>query len=82
MILSPSLSLLTLGLLFVVVAAAGAVAFLWSQPLDPFFLKAGDLELEMAVAVGEDDMEETEEEHSVVGLDFCGTTAGITWSPP
>jgi hypothetical protein len=41
-------------------------------------LKAGDLELEMAVAVGEDDMEETEEEHSVVGLDFCGTTAGIT----
>ena len=32
---------------------------------------------ETAVAVGEDDMEETEEEHSVVGLDFCGTaTAG------
>jgi hypothetical protein len=32
---------------------------------------------EMEVAGGEDDMEETEEEHSVVGLDFCGTTTGI-----
>lgn len=32
---------------------------------------------EMAVAGGEDDMDEMEEEHSVVGLDFCGTAAGI-----
>jgi hypothetical protein len=31
---------------------------------------------ETAVAVGEDDMEEMEEEHSVVGLDFCGTATG------
>lgn len=43
-------------------------------------LKACGLELEMAetaVAGGEDDMEEMEEEHSVVGLDFCGTATGI-----
>lgn len=39
-------------------------------------MKACGFELEMAetvVAGGEDDMEEMEEEHSVVGLDFCGT---------
>jgi len=32
---------------------------------------------EIVVAGGEDDMEEMEEEHSVVGLDFCGTATGI-----
>jgi hypothetical protein len=34
----------------------------------------------MEAAGGEDDMEEMEEEHSVVGLDFCGTTTGIARS--
>lgn len=37
---------------------------------------------EAAVAVGEDDMEEMEEEQSVVGLDFCGTATGTAWAPP
>ena len=38
--------------------------------------------VETAVAVGEDDMEVMEEEHSVVGLDFCGTATGRTAWPP